>query len=52
VVDKCRTFRNDNALSKLSHLPTNVPNAHVPISGIFAEQRNGGGGREKDLYNL
>jgi hypothetical protein len=25
------------------------PNAQVQISGIFAKQRNGGGGREKDL---
>jgi hypothetical protein len=25
------------------------PNAHVKISGIFAKQRNGGGGREKYL---
>jgi hypothetical protein len=25
------------------------PNVHVQISGIFAKQRNGGSGREKDL---
>jgi hypothetical protein len=33
VVGKCRTFRNDNALSKLSHYQP--PNAHVRISGTL-----------------
>jgi hypothetical protein len=34
-VGKCRTFCNDNTLSKLSHLP----NAHVRISGILLSNK-------------
>jgi hypothetical protein len=48
VVSKCRTFRNDNALSKLSHLPTTQ--CAFADFGDLAKQRNGGGGREKDLW--
>jgi hypothetical protein len=43
-------FRNDNALSKLSHLPTTQ--CACTDFGDFAKQRKGGGGgggREKDL---
>jgi hypothetical protein len=47
VVGKCRTFRNDRALSKLSHLPTTQ--CACADFWDFAKQRNGGGGREKDL---
>jgi hypothetical protein len=47
VVGKCRTFRNDNALSKLSHLSTSQ--CACADFGDFAKQRNGGGSREKDL---
>jgi hypothetical protein len=45
VVGKCRTFHNDNALSKFSHLPT-TQCTRVDFED-FAKQRNGGS--EKDL---
>jgi hypothetical protein len=42
VVGKCRTSRNDNAISKLSHLPTTQCACADFVD--FARQCNGGGG--------